>query len=109
MNDIHKSNQPLSEQLRLKGHEWVELDAVARLLEEGKTTYLAQQKASHGDISDAKATNLVKSSPAWSDYIKNMVASKTAANRCKMDFEFLKNKFWEHQSANANNRAERRT
>jgi predicted nucleic acid binding AN1-type Zn finger protein len=108
MDNIHKSNQPLSEQMRLAGLEWVRLDAVARMLEEGKTTYLAQQKTLHGDISDAKAEKLVKASPQWSDYIKNMVNAKTAANKARVDLEFIKNKFWEWQSANANNRSERR-
>ena len=55
-----RNDVPVSEQYRLAAQEWVEMDAAARMLEEGKTTYLAQQKASHGDIPDSKAERIVK-------------------------------------------------
>jgi hypothetical protein len=40
-----RNDVPISEQYRLAALDWVQLDAAARMLEEGKTTYLAQQKA----------------------------------------------------------------
>lgn len=99
------SNQPLSQQYHEAGHTWARLDAAARMLEEGKTTYLAQQKALLGDIADNKAEKQVKSGEQWSAYIKNMVNAKTEANKAKIDLEFVKMKFWEWQSDGANNRA----
>lgn len=103
-----RNDVPISEQYRLAALEWVSMDAAARMLEEGKTTYLAQQKAAHGDIPDSKAEKLVKSSPQWSDYIKKMVNAKTAANRQKIEVEFLRMRFMERSSEEATNRAERR-
>lgn len=103
-----RDDVPVSEQYRLAAREWVEIDAAARMLEEGKTTYLAQRKAALGDIPDSKAEKLVKASPEWADYIKKMVNAKTAANRQRVELDFLKMRHMEHTSAEANNRAERR-
>lgn len=102
-NDI-----PVSEQYRLAAKEWVEMDAAARMLEEGKTTYLAQQKAALGDIPDSKAEKLVKASPQWADYIKKMVNTKTVANRQKVELDYLKMRHMERTSEEANSRAERK-
>lgn len=100
------SNEPWSEQFRLKGLEWADLDAGARMLEEGKTTYLAQRIAALGDKPHTHAEREVKSGPDWSDYIKKMVNAKTRANRAKIELEFIRMRYWEDQSANANRRTE---
>lgn len=84
------------------------MDAAARMLEEGKTTYLAQQKAALGDMPDSKAERIVKSSPQWADYIKKMVNAKTAANRQKVELDYLKMRHMERTSEEANSRAERK-
>jgi hypothetical protein len=102
-NDIE-----ISEQFRLAALEWADLDNAARMLDEGKTTYLAQQKALLGDIPDSHAEKQVKASPQWADYIKNMVRTKTQANKARVQVDYLKMKFQEWQSAEANARAERK-
>ena len=98
----------LSEEIRLAGLAWVELDAAARMLEEGKTAFLAQQISRQGDMAYNQAERTVKASQEWSDYIENMVRAKTAANRARIDYEFAKNRFAEWNNAQANERAERR-
>ena len=103
-----ENDRPVSEQYRLAALKWVEVDSAARMLEEGKTTYLAQQKALHGDIPDSKAERLVKSSPEWADYIKKMVNAKTAANRERVQLDYLKMKHMERTSEEANARSERK-
>lgn len=103
-----RNDVPVSEQYRLAALDWVTLDAAARMLEEGKTTYLAQQKAALGDMPDSKAEKIVKSSEKWADYIKKMVNAKTAANRQKIEVEFLRMRFMERNSEEATARAERR-
>ena len=103
-----RNDTPVSEQYRLAALDWVQVDAAARMLEEGKTTYLAQQKARLGDISDAKAEKMVKSSPEWADYIKKMVNAKTAANRQRVELDFLKMRHMERTSEEANARSERK-
>lgn len=103
-----RNDVPISEQYRLAALEWVQMDAAARMLDEGKTTYLAQQKALLGDIPDSKAERTVKSSPQWADYIKKMVNAKTAANRQRVELDYLKMRHMEQSSAEATQRAERK-
>lgn len=103
-----KNDTPISEQYRLAAMDWVAMDAASRMLEEGKTTYLAQQKARLGDMPDSKAEKLVKSSPEWADYIKKMVNAKTAANRQKVELDFLRMRHMERTSEEANARSERK-
>ncbi|MGL5736010.1 MAG: hypothetical protein ACRCYS_14180 [Beijerinckiaceae bacterium] len=103
-----RNDMPVSEQYRLAAREWVEMDAAARMLEEGKTTYLAQQKAALGDIPDSKAEKLVKASPQWADYIKKMVNTKTVANRQRVELDYLKMRHMERTSEEANARSERK-
>ena len=100
------SNQPISEQYRTQAKQWVRMDAAARMLEEGKTTYLAQRMADLGDIAVSKAEKTVKASPQWADYIKKMVNAKTAANEARIEIEYLKMRSMEHQSFEATRRAE---
>lgn len=102
------SNAPFSEQFRIKGLEWADLDAAARLLEESKTAYLAQRKAALGDMTDAKAEKIVRSSQDWTDYIDKMVSAKKRANRARIELEFVKMRYWEHSGSDANKRAEMR-
>lgn len=103
------SNEPYSEQVRLKGLEWCDLDAAARMFEEGKTTYLAQRMAALGDMPVSKAEKEVKASADWSDYIKKMVRAKTLANRARIELEYLKMRYWEQSSQEANQRTEMKT
>ena len=100
------SNQPISEQFRTKALEWADLDNAARMLEEGKTTYLAQQMALLGDIPASHAEKQVKSSEPWASYIKTMVRARTQANKARIEVDYLRMRFQEWQSAEANRRAE---
>ncbi len=102
------SNLPYSEQVRLKGLEWADLDAAARLLEEGKTTYLAQRMAALGDMPVSKAEREVKASADWADYIKKMVSARTRANKARIEWKFLEAQAWEHRDEEATKRAEMR-
>jgi hypothetical protein len=103
-----RNDTPVSEQYRLAALDWVTMDAAARMLEEGKTTFLAQQKARLGDIPDSKAERMVKSSPEWADYIKKMVNAKTVANKQKVELDYLKMRHMERTSEEANARSERK-
>lgn len=103
-----RNDVPISEQWRLAARDWVEMDAAARMLEEGKTTFLAQRKAALGDIADSKAEKVVKASAEWADYIKKMVNTRTAAARQKIELDYLKMRHMEWTSEEANARSERK-
>jgi len=105
---MNRNDTPVSEQYRLAALDWVAMDAAARMLDEGKTTYLAQQIHKQGDMPHAKAERIVKASPEWSDYIKKMVNTKTVANRQRVELDYLKMRSMERTSEEANARSERK-
>ena len=106
---INRSNDtPISERFRLAAMEWADLDSAARMLDEGKTTYLAQQKALLGDIPDSHAEKQVKAGDPWANYIKTMVRAKTQANKARVEVDYIRMVFSEWQSREANVRAEKR-
>lgn len=103
-----RNDVALSERFRLASLEWADLDNAARMLDEGKTTYLAQQKTLLGDMPESKSEKLVKASEPWAKYIKDMVRTKTVANKAKVEVEYIRMLFQEWQSAEANARVERK-
>jgi len=102
------SNLPWSEQFRVVAKEWVDLDKAATMLEETQSLILAQKKAALGDIPDNRAEKLVKASPEWMEYVTRRVDARSAANLKKVHMEFLRMRFSEWQSEEANKRTEAR-
>jgi hypothetical protein len=102
------SNMPVSEQFRVTAKQWVELDRAATMLEETKSAVLSQKMNALGDMPVSHAERTVKASSEWSDFIKTMVDARTQANLKKVQMEYLRMKFQEWSSENANRRAEMR-
>lgn len=102
------TNNPISEQFRLAAKDWVEKDSAANLLEETKSAVLSQMMARLGDIPVSHAERSVKSSEEWKDFVTKMVKAREASNLAKVRCEYIRMKFNEHQSENANKRAEMR-
>lgn len=109
--EMPEKERPISEEFRIAAKEWVEQDKAARLLDELKTVTLAQMKtnlmAERGDMPDAKAERLAKSSKEWEEYIRAMVDAKAAANLARVKMQWIELRFHEWQSADANARRER--
>lgn len=103
-----RNDNPISEQYRIAALDWVQMDAASRLLEEGKSAFIAQQIDKMGDMPHAKADRMVRASKQYADYIKNMVNAKTAANRQKIELDYLKMRHMENVSSEANARSERK-
>ena len=101
-------NAPISELYRLAAEEWVKLDGAARLLEETKTAVLSQMMASLGDMPVSRAELTVKSTDDWKEFVSEMVKARTAANEKKIEVEYLKMRFAEWNSNEANARIERK-
>lgn len=103
----HTDNMPWSDQYRIAGEEWVDLDAAATLLEDLKSVVMAQRQSQlGGDIPVNRAEQTVKASPEWEDYVRKTVAARQEANKAKVKLEYLRMRFWEFQSAQANQRTE---
>lgn len=102
------SNLPWSEQFRIVSKDWVDAEAAASLLEDTKSAFLAQKIAELGDMPVNRAEATVKASPEWVDYVRKMIDARKAANRRKVQLEYLRMKFTEWNSAEASQRAEMR-
>jgi putative sterol carrier protein len=98
----------ISEQFRLAAKDWVDKDSAANMLEETKSAVLSQRMAALGDMPVSKAEMAVKASQEWRDFIEGMVNARTAANLAKMKLEYIRMRFSEWQSKEANARAERK-
>lgn len=99
-------NLPFSEQYRLAAIDWVDKEAAATLLEDTKSSVMAQRQAMLGDIAVNKAEQIVKASRDWSDHIAKIVEARKAANLAKVNLEVIRMKFTEQQSYDATRRAE---
>lgn len=99
---------PLSEKFRLAAKDWCEKDAAANILEETKSAVLSQKMAALGDMPVSKAEMTVKASQEWREFISAMVSARKEANLKKVECEWLRMRFQEWSSHQANERAERR-
>ena len=108
MNAPIRPNKPLSEQWYDAASRHIAVQAAAEMLEEGKSAYLSQKMAALGDMAVSKAELTIKASAEWADYIKKMVKAREQANLAKIEAEFLRMKFSEFMSLDANARQELR-
>lgn len=100
------ANLPWSEQFRVVAKQWTDAEAAASLLEDTKSAVLAERMTAYAGLAVNRAEQLVKSSPEWSDHIKKMVSARRQANLLKVQMEYLRMKFAEWNSEQANKRAE---
>jgi hypothetical protein len=107
MND-RRNDVALSERYRLAALQHARLDGAAGLLEELKTAFLSKRKMALGDMADNKAERQIKASAEWEDYIRKMVAARTAANEARVEATTLQMQHREWIAADANARAERK-
>ncbi len=105
---MQPNERPISELFRLAALDYVDLDAAARTLEENKGGILSHKITQLAPMPVSRAEALVKASEEWRDYIYKMVEARTKANRAKVEVEFLRMKFMEQNSEQANARLERK-
>lgn len=108
VQEMPRNERSWSEQYRIAAKSWVELDGVARMLEETKTAILSKKMKALGDMPSSHAEREVKASDEWHDFIKAMVDARTAANLSRVKMEYVKMKHMEAQSVEANQRHEAR-
>ena len=101
-------NRPWSEQFRIAGERWADLEAAADLLETTKSSVLAQRCAELGDIPVNRAEQQVKASRNWIDHLNKIAEARRQANRAKIELDYIRMKFYEANGQDANRRAELR-
>jgi len=101
-------NLAWSEQYRIVAKQWCDAEAAASLLEDTKSAVLSQRMMAVDASSMAKAEAMVKSSSEWQDHIDKTVSARKAANLLKVQMEYLRMKFQEWSSDEANKRTEAR-
>lgn len=106
--EAQASNLPWSEQFAQAGKDWAEKEAAASLLEDAKSAVMAQRQAALGDIAVNKAEQIVKASPEWTEYIERTIEARREANLAKVKMDYMRMKFQEFQSHEANSRTEAR-
>ncbi len=104
--EMPESEQPLSEQFRVVAKHWVELDGAARMLEATKSEVMYQMMAKLDDKTMAAREMKVRASPDWNEHVTKTVDARTAANLKKVQLEYIRMKFAEWNSHDANARAE---
>lgn len=110
--EMPEAEKPLSEQFRIAAMEWADLEAAADLLEQTKTTTLAEMKQAHIRstvvMPDNQAEREVKAGGAWKDHLTKICTARAKANRAKIQTDYLRMRFNEWQSKEANQRHEAR-
>lgn len=106
VREMPQHERPISEEYRIVAKQWCQLDSAARMLEENKTSRLAELMMAEGDIPVSRAEMRVKASQDWKDYLKAMVDARTAANEKKEQLTYIRFKFAEWQANDATARAE---
>lgn len=101
-------NLPWSEQFRIISKKWVDAEAAASLLEDTKSSVLAEKMSALGELAVNKAEMTVKGSEEWKVHLQSIAMHRQAANRLKVQMEYIRMKFMEWQSQNATKRAEMR-
>ena len=97
-----------AQEYRITAEKWVDLEAAADLLEQTKSSVLAERMAMLGDMPVSRAENMVKATPEWRDHVEEIVNARKAANLARVEMEFARMRFQQQQSSEATARAEAR-
>jgi hypothetical protein len=112
IKDMPDKDKPISERYRLAAKEWVKAEKIASFMEQNKDGALSKMKNAvmreHGEMSEAKAERLVKSSKEWEEYLQAMVNLRAEANEWRQEMKTLELEDSERMDKNANARHEAR-
>ena len=104
--EMPERERPISEEFRLVAKAWVDANAAANLLEETKSAVLSKMMLALGEKSVAAAEMKVKASDKWYNHVKKIVDARAEADLRKVQMEYVRMKFSEWQSNDANSRRE---
>ncbi len=103
---MEDDNLSWAEKYRKCGEDWADKESAAALLEDCKSTVMAQRQTMLGDIPVNRAEQQVKASPDWEEYIRSCVEARHQANLAKIRLEALRIEFSTWNNNQANERAE---
>lgn len=98
--------KPISEQFRIVARAWVDAEAAAQLLDETKSSVLAQKMSALGDMAVNKAEMTVKASKDWHEHLRAIVDARREANLKKVHMDYLRMREREQDRASWANRTE---
>ena len=107
VGEMPAHERPISEEFRLVAKAWVDANAAANLLEETKSAVLSKMMLALGEKSVSAAEMKVKASDKWYNHVKKIVDARADADLRKVQMEYVRMKFSEWQSSDANARRER--
>jgi hypothetical protein len=112
ISELPQQDRPLSEQFRLVAIKYTDADAAANLLEELKSATLAQfvgvRVERDPSLSESRAERQSKASQEWDAYVRHMCQRRADANKLRLQLEYIRMRFNEWQSREANSRHEAR-
>lgn len=97
-------NRPLSEQAYEAGLDYSDKNAAASLLEDLKSSVLSRMMAALGEMPVNRAEMKVKASDEWVDHVTRIVTARKVSDDAKFYHEYLRARFAEWQSEQANDR-----
>jgi hypothetical protein len=87
---MRPADRSIAEQFRIVARKWVDADAAANLLEETKTSCIAQRMLALGEMPVSRAEMIVKGSEDWHQHLEKMVAARATANMLKVQMEYIR-------------------
>lgn len=106
--DDRNNSESWSDRYREAGEDWADKEAAAQMLEDSKSSVMAQWQTELGDMPVNRAEQTIKASARWREYIMDAVNARQAANKAKINLEYVRMKAMEASAKEANQRAELR-
>lgn len=110
ISNLPEREQPISEQFRQIGDQWVDAAAAADLLEDLKGATLAKFKSDiiekNPGTADNAAERIAKASKEWTDYVTNVVNAQKKSRRLWIQMKELEMRHSEKMSGEATARRE---
>lgn len=97
-------NIPLSEQWYHAARAYEDAEAAASMLEQCRTAVRSEMMMALGEMPVSKAEMRVNASPEWREYNEKMVEARKQANLLRVERDFLRMRFSENMSREADHR-----
>jgi len=108
ITEMPEREHDIAELFRIAGEEWAEADAAYYLLENTRTSLRSEITLRQTGIPNNRAEHIASASPEYRDHVKKAADAKRHANRLRVRMDYLKMRYGLWNSADANQRTERK-